>query len=83
MRAPVHPASEQTRRPATARAGTLGDAANDITANYEWLHEHGAIAVFAYNRRNEHVDETSLLHRGYDQNGTPYAPCGRLCHSNG
>jgi hypothetical protein len=61
----------------------LGDAANDITANYEWLHEHGAIAVFAYNRRNEHVDETSLLNRGYDQNGTPYAPCGRLCHSNG
>ena len=61
----------------------LGDSANDITANYEWLHQHGAIAVFAYNRRNEHVDETSLLHRGYDQNGTPYAPCGRLCHSNG
>jgi hypothetical protein len=61
----------------------LGDAANDITANYEWLHEHGAIAVFDYNRRNEHVDETSLLNRGYDQNGTPYAPCGRLCHSNG
>ena len=61
----------------------LGDAANDITANYEWLHEHGAIAVFAYNRRNEHVDETSWLHRGYDQNGTPYAPCGRLWHSNG
>ena len=61
----------------------LGDAAHDITANYEWLHEHGAIAVFDYNRRNEHVDETSLLNRGYDQNGTPYAPCGRLCHSNG
>ena len=61
----------------------LGDSANDITANYEWLHQHGAIAVFAYNRRNEHVDETSLLHRGYDQHGTPYAPCGRLCHSNG
>ena len=61
----------------------LGDSANDIIANYEWLHQHGAIAVFDYNRRNEHVDETSLLNRGYDQNGTPYAPCGRLCHSNG
>jgi len=61
----------------------LGEAGNDITANYEWLHDHGAIAVFAYNRRNEHLDETSLLHRGYDQHGTPYAPCGRLCHSNG
>jgi hypothetical protein len=61
----------------------LGDSAYDIIANYEWLHDRGAIAVFAYNRRNEHVDEPSLLHRGYDQNGTPYAPCGRLCHSNG
>jgi hypothetical protein len=61
----------------------LGDAANDIIANYAWLHDRGAIAVFDYNRRNAHVDESSLLHRGYDQNGTPYAPCGRLCHSNG
>jgi len=25
----------------------LGDAAHDITANYAWLHAHGAIAVFA------------------------------------
>jgi hypothetical protein len=61
----------------------LGDSAYDVIANYEWLHDRGAIAVFDYNRRNEHVDETSLLNRGYDQNGTPYAPCGRLCHSNG
>jgi hypothetical protein len=61
----------------------LGDAANDITTNYEWLHERGAIAVFDYNRRNEHLDDASLLHRGYDQHGTPSAPCGRLCRSNG
>jgi len=61
----------------------LGDSANDMTANDVWLHERGAIAVLAYNRRNEHVDETSLLHRGDDRNGTPSAPCGRLCHSNG
>ncbi|MDH3600459.1 MAG: hypothetical protein OEU26_12560, partial [Candidatus Tectomicrobia bacterium] len=61
----------------------LGDSANDIIAHYEWLHDRGAIAVFDYNRRNEHVDEASLLNRGYDLYGTPYAPCGRLCHSNG
>lgn len=61
----------------------LGDAAYDITANYAWLNDRGAIAVFDYNRRNEHVDEGALLNRGYDPNGTPYAPCGRLCHSNG
>jgi hypothetical protein len=69
--------------PVLPEQGQLGDAANDITANYEWLQAHGAIAVLAYNRRNEHVDATSWLHRGYEQNGTPYAPCGRVCHSNG
>ena len=61
----------------------LGDSAHAILANDEWLRDRGAIALFAYNRRNEHIDETSLLHRGYDPNGTPSAPCGRLCHSNG
>ena len=61
----------------------LGDSAYDLIANYEWLHDRGAVAIFDYNRRNEHLDATSLLNRGYDPNGTPYAPCGRLCHSNG
>jgi hypothetical protein len=61
----------------------LGDSAYDVIANYEWLYDCGALAIFDYNRRNERVDETSLLNRGYDVNGTPYAPCGRLCHSNG
>ncbi len=61
----------------------LGDAAYDVTANYAWLRGQGGMAIFAYNRRNEHLDEASLLHRGYDQHGTPYAPCGRLCRSNG
>jgi len=61
----------------------LGDAADDVTANDQWLHEQGAIAIFGSNPRNEHLDEPSLLHRGYDQHGTPYAPCGRLCRSNG
>ena len=69
--------------PVTPGQVHLGDAANDITVNYEWLHEQGAIAVFDYNRRNEHLDEASLLNRGYDLYGTPYAPCGRLCRSNG
>jgi hypothetical protein len=61
----------------------LGDAAHDVTANYHWLHDQGGIAVFDYNPRNEHLDAASLVHRGYDQYGTPYAPCGRLCRSNG
>jgi len=61
----------------------LGDAAYDVTVNYEWLQERGAIAVFDYNPRNEHLEPESLLNRGYDAYGTPYAPCGRLCRSNG
>jgi hypothetical protein len=61
----------------------LGDAAYDVTINYTALHAEGAIAIFDYNRRGEHLDEPSLLERGYDQHGTPYAPCGRLCRSNG
>jgi len=61
----------------------LGDAAYDVTVNYTSLHAQGAIPIFDYNRRNEHLDPDSLLNRGYDQYGTPYAPCGRLCRSNG
>ncbi|HSF30338.1 MAG TPA: hypothetical protein VLK82_07685 [Candidatus Tectomicrobia bacterium] len=61
----------------------LGDAAYDVTANYEGLHNRGAIAIFDYNRRNEDLSPEALVARGYDHHGTPYAPCGRLCRSNG
>jgi hypothetical protein len=61
----------------------LGDAAHDVIDNYRWLHDQGGIAVCDYNRRNEHLDPEALRKRGYDHHGTPSAPCGRLCHSNG
>ena len=61
----------------------LADAANDATANYHCINDQGGIAIFDYNRRNERLDPESLVNRGYDQHGTPYAPCGRLCRSNG
>jgi hypothetical protein len=61
----------------------LGDAANDQIDNYHWVHDQGGIALFAYNLRNEHLDPESLLQRGYNEHGAPYAPCGRLCRSNG
>jgi hypothetical protein len=61
----------------------LGDSAYDVIGNYHWLHDRGGTAVFDYNPRNEHLDPESLVKRGYDRYGTPYAPCGRLCHSNG
>jgi hypothetical protein len=69
--------------PVTPGQTHLGDSANDVSANYRWIHDHGGIAIFDYNRRNEHLDPESLHQRGYDQHGTPYAPCGRLCRSNG
>jgi hypothetical protein len=61
----------------------LGDAAYDISANYQWIRAHGGIAIFAYNPRNEDLSPEALFERGYDPNGTPYAPCGRPCRSNG
>jgi hypothetical protein len=61
----------------------VGDAAYDVTANYEGMRDRGGIAVFDYNRRNEDLSPEALVARGYDHNGTPYAPCGRLCRSNG
>jgi hypothetical protein len=61
----------------------LGDAAYDVTANYLWIRDQGGVPVLDYNPRNERLDPESLAKRGYDQHGTPYAPCGRLCHSNG
>lgn len=60
-----------------------GDAAYAVIINYQWLNDQGGIALFDYNRRNEPLDPASLFNRGYDQYGTPYAPCGRLCHSHG
>ena len=39
--------------------------------------------IIAYNPRHEDLSPEALLARGYDTHGTPYAPCGRLCRSNG
>jgi hypothetical protein len=61
----------------------LGDAAYDVTANYLWIRAQGGIPVFDYNPRREDLSPEALVERGYDQHGTPYAPCGRLCRSNG
>ena len=69
--------------PITPGQAHLGDSAHDVIANYRWIHDQGGIPIFDYNRRNEHLDPESLRKRGYDQHGTPSAPCGRLCRSNG
>jgi hypothetical protein len=61
----------------------LGDAGYDHIENYQWIRSHGGIPIIAYNPRNENLAPEALLKRGYDQHGTPSAPCGRLCRSNG
>jgi hypothetical protein len=61
----------------------LGDAAYDVSANSRGMRARGGIAVFAYTPRNEDLSPAALIERGYDPHGTPYAPCGRPCRSNG
>lgn len=59
------------------------DAGYDQTDNYFQFKEKGAIGIICYNPRNEDLSSEALRERGFDQNGVPYAPCGRLCRSNG
>ena len=61
----------------------LSDSAYDRKDIYREIRGNGGIPVIAYNSRNESLSDEALLNRGHDRNGTPYAPCGRLCRSNG
>ena len=69
--------------PVRPRQVQLGDAGYDSIENYQWTRSQGGIPIINYNPRHENLSPEALLERGYDQNGTPYAPCGRLCRSNG
>ena len=61
----------------------LGEAGYDQIETSQWSRGQGGIALIDSNPRNEHLDPAALLKRGDDHNGTPYAPCGRPCRSNG
>ncbi len=61
----------------------LADAGYDMVENYQGIRSRGGIPIIAYNPRREDLSPEALMARGYDTNGTPYAPCGRLCRSNG
>jgi hypothetical protein len=61
----------------------LADAAYDAVENYRGIRDWGGIPIIAYHPRREDLSPEALLARGYDVHGTPYAPCGRLCRSNG
>jgi len=61
----------------------LGDGHYDDELNYEWCRDNGSEPGFDYNTRAEKLTEDALLKRGYDKNGTPFAPCHRLTKWNG
>ncbi len=61
----------------------LADSKYDIISNYNYIRDNGAIPIIDYNRRNEKLSRDDLLKRGYDQQGTPFAPCGLLTNPNG
>ncbi len=61
----------------------LADSKYDILNNYDYIRKQGAIPIIDYNKRNEKLSRDDLLKRGYDQQGTPFAPCGLLTIPNG
>jgi hypothetical protein len=69
--------------PVVPEQGPLGDAASDVTANYVWIRDQGGVPVFDDNPRRADLSDEALRKRGYDRDGTPSAPCGRRCRSNG
>jgi len=61
----------------------IGDCGFDSIDNFKEIRETGSIPIIDYNIRNEKTSEKTLKARGYDEKGTPFAPCGALCKSNG
>jgi len=61
----------------------IADAKYDIINNYNYIRAKGSIPIIDYNRRNEDLSKQTLLNRGYDQKGWPFAPCGLLTRPNG
>jgi len=61
----------------------IGDCGFDIKKNPLHARSTCSIPVFDYNKRKEKTDIKSLRKRGYDKKGTPFAPCGASCKSNG
>jgi len=61
----------------------IGDCGFDIKKNFDHVRSTSSIPIIDYNKRGEKTDPESLQRRGYDDKGTPFAPCGALCKSNG
>lgn len=56
----------------------VGDGHYDDTFNYPFVYSLESIPIFTYNSRGENHSPEALKARGYDINGTPFAPCGTL-----
>jgi hypothetical protein len=54
------------------------DGAYDSEPNYAHLRAKGCLPVIDYNPRREDLSAETLQTRGYDEQGWPYADCGRL-----
>jgi len=61
----------------------IGDCGFDIKKNFSHIRSTSSIPVIDYNKRKEKIDIKTLRKRGYDDKGTPFAPCGALCKPNG
>ncbi len=61
----------------------IGDCGFDIKKVFDHIRSTCSIPVIDYNKRKEKIDIKTLRKRGYDDKGTPFAPCGALCKSNG
>jgi len=61
----------------------LADSGYDAGENYHWIRSRGGVPSIADHPRREDLSPQALLARGYATQGTPSAPCGRLCRSHG
>jgi len=61
----------------------IGDCGFDIEKNFHHIRSTCSIPIIDYNKRSEKTDIETLKKRGYDEKGTPFAPCGALCKPNG
>jgi hypothetical protein len=52
----------------------LGDAASDVTTNYQWIREQGGIPVFDDNPRREDLSAEALLESGATASTAPPMP---------
>jgi len=59
------------------------DSGYDYEYVYQYIRDNNSKPIIDYNKRREKLDKKSLRKRGYDENGRPYAPFGRVCKPGG